>query len=316
MADQATIKQHWRAALFRVHPDQGGTADQTIEVQTAYETLSDAGQRAAYDDELRRDANTATGASEGFVDDLAHAMAEAMAEMFARAVAEAMAETMAAAYRAYATAQSADPSVPHDDVADPKRWTQRIREDAGDIFCSATTRKGYPCLGQRFQGGLHCWQHAKQAKDGTLSTAPSPTVSRCSSRTKKGLPCGGIAFEDGLCYQHGGGAARAARSPSASSGIPGSPSRVGPSSPSKSKSRVGSVKETNSPHADLSGVGSFVGCLGISGLVALAGSWLALSVIDPDALKYGGTIIRNVLVGSLILMVAGIVLSGSGPKRS
>lgn len=49
-ADPETIKAAYRAKAKRLHPDQGGGADEFAELQRAYELLSDPQKRARYDE--------------------------------------------------------------------------------------------------------------------------------------------------------------------------------------------------------------------------------------------------------------------------
>lgn len=51
-ADSALIRVAYRAAMKRVHPDQGGDPMQAKRINEAYEILSDAGKRSEYDREL------------------------------------------------------------------------------------------------------------------------------------------------------------------------------------------------------------------------------------------------------------------------
>ena len=57
-ADLAQIKRAYRDAIKRYHPDKGGSAtdpDKFMQARQAYEVLSDAELRRAYDAELRRE---------------------------------------------------------------------------------------------------------------------------------------------------------------------------------------------------------------------------------------------------------------------
>ncbi|CAE8633104.1 unnamed protein product [Polarella glacialis] len=59
-ADNAQIRSAYRRQALLTHPDKGGTAAEFLEVVEAFEVLSDAGRRTAYDQELWR-----TGSQDG-----------------------------------------------------------------------------------------------------------------------------------------------------------------------------------------------------------------------------------------------------------
>jgi len=52
-ASQREVKAAFRRLSLRVHPDHGGSAEQFVLIQQAYDTLSDPLRRAAYDRALR-----------------------------------------------------------------------------------------------------------------------------------------------------------------------------------------------------------------------------------------------------------------------
>jgi DnaJ-class molecular chaperone len=52
-ASETEIKKAYRGLSLKHHPDRGGDAERFKEVSEAYETLSDAGKRQQYDNELR-----------------------------------------------------------------------------------------------------------------------------------------------------------------------------------------------------------------------------------------------------------------------
>lgn len=63
-ATAAVIKKSYRSLAARTHPDIAGEAatEQFIAVQTAYDTVSDEGRRAAYDRGLEAERRAAAGA--------------------------------------------------------------------------------------------------------------------------------------------------------------------------------------------------------------------------------------------------------------
>lgn len=195
------IKAAWRSSVKRVHPDHGGTTQAMLEVQAAYEVLSDPARRVQYD---RRVGVPVTGQQLGdaVVDAVANAVAEAVAKAFSE-FADGFARLIAEAYSVSMLSDS--------DGLDeaPEEWFEHIR-NASDLMCSAKTRDGWPCCGLRYAGGQYCWAHTMHGPGRASAASPAPL---CAATTRAGRPCRALALANGYCFQHGVFASGSRRTP-------------------------------------------------------------------------------------------------------
>lgn len=213
-ADAGEIKRAWRARLMDVHPDHGGTAAETMEVQAAYEVLSDATRRAAYDLRIAQYPLTTSAARSAF-DEVAEEFDDYEPDW---------SSTMNDAYSVFGDRP--------DNLDDLYEWLGRVREAAHLPFCAATTKAGRPCMGTPYKGGKYCYQHSPDVPKGVrvprqctvcgmmfplrgastcwdCSTATQRAQARsstpggqCISKTKSGIPCRAAPMRDGFCYGH------------------------------------------------------------------------------------------------------------------
>ncbi|GAB4821513.1 hypothetical protein N2152v2_008559 [Parachlorella kessleri] len=63
-ASASQLRKAWLQLLVTAHPDKGGCPDRFMALQRAYAVLSDAAQRAAYDDKLSREGGSSCAALE------------------------------------------------------------------------------------------------------------------------------------------------------------------------------------------------------------------------------------------------------------
>lgn len=165
-ADDQKIKRAFRARAMEVHPDHGGTDAQMIEVQAAYEVLSDAVRRTDYDRQQRQSQSSRRT-------DPMNSMFDTAAEdgLDFSDVAEGWASAMADAFRAWNVGN--EDAVTEDDIYD---WLRGVRRRTGVPSCAATTTKGHPCLGHPYQGGSYCYQHT-----------PAHLRAKANAKTKKSV---------------------------------------------------------------------------------------------------------------------------------
>lgn len=188
-------------------------------MQAAYEVLSDAARRAAYDLRLAQSPSTDWTARSVFEDVADDSVDGDLPDDWA--------ETMADAFGA---------SGPHGSGAtndDVYELLFRLRRDAGVRTCAATTKSGRQCFGYPYRGGdycfqhtpehlryfqphrkctscflnaligsAHCWRHSTAAeREGARKTAER---GKCISLNDRGQPCGALSkTANRLCYRHG-----------------------------------------------------------------------------------------------------------------
>jgi DnaJ-domain-containing protein 1 len=192
-ATQPEIKKAWRAAMKVSHPDAGGTAADTMRVQAAYDVLGDPVLRAEYDRKFQ--ASPSDHDRRQTEDQLAE-LITIIAETLAREIAEQLAQVLAETWLSGAGQDGF--------TDDPQELLIELR-DRTETACAANTAEGRPCLRDRSEATVYCWQHLAQLKRGDLPvTRLTDGRPQCAAVTQAGRRCRSTAAVGGLCLRHGG----------------------------------------------------------------------------------------------------------------
>jgi DnaJ-class molecular chaperone len=148
-ADAAAIKRQWKLAMQRAHPDMGGSHEEALAVQAAYEVLSDQLKHRNYDDELdrkRAEAQRHASRTTGEADDpLASAIADFF-RVFAEQAAQAFSDASEPDDETDSSRSEAD--VEGDDAyLDFDEFVEQAWTNAASNTCRGTNFPWPPLLG-------------------------------------------------------------------------------------------------------------------------------------------------------------------------
>jgi hypothetical protein len=290
-ATASEVKAAWRRRLLMVHPDHGGSVAATIEVQGAYEVLSDPLRRREYDRELEIARSAASGAETS--EDAATRQNSDLADLLSRM------QYAAAAARAAARSDHdpSDTSWEHrwnaeDDERDwdlrSRTWARSASARAGVFLCAGTTRSGRPCLARPRKGSKYCYVHD-----------PIRTQRRCPGLAgpKMNRPCRGIPLADSdYCWWHTHAyhTKRAPRPASTTSGFRFDAAHPNPGTPRPGSKTAATPKAAPVSHVRRVRVGApqVRGCIlgplllvGIVGLGIWVASWLLTDGAPDDPIE-------------------------------
>jgi DnaJ domain len=173
-ADDPTIKRAWRLELMRTHPDRGGTTVGLIEVQAAYEVLSDPHRRAGYDAQLQSSAEGGP-AQVGALDDVAKELAALAAQLGVGV------DQLTAVFQRYVSSDGREPSGWSDADRDTAQRFLRVLHGAPGHLCAAMTEGGLPCFGERVEGGPCCAAHTVERLDDPAEPMPQRSADPAST---------------------------------------------------------------------------------------------------------------------------------------
>jgi len=209
-ADAATLRQAWRTAGRAAHPDAGGSHDDFIAVQHAWQVLSDPTRRTRYVRayEARhgpQGRRAGTGRSGNRARDGGPTRGRTRRASPGPIRPRCAGFTLAGMPCGNRAAEGSDRCWQHADTDTPDPTTPRPDAHRTPWRCDDLIRsQGFdlPCHYNRLVGETHCWDHATEAQRRAALMRVDP--GRCAAMTQRGRPCSNRASWLGfpLCDNH------------------------------------------------------------------------------------------------------------------